>query len=133
MRSSRAPLAVHNSKDEPSFTSIAHRFQLGLQLAGFQQQVTTSLYFPAPVIHTENALWTSSLCGVFSLGAHPSLAAITYVFKDTGCWGINQQKSPILMVHSTQSQVDQTAIEKSSLPTHPVAGRGFLLSDSRRV
>lgn len=133
MLCSGAPLNVHNSKEEPSFTFPTHRFQLGLQLATSQLQVTTSLYFSATVIHTQNSPWTSSLCSVFSLGADPSLAALTDVFKDTGCWGINQQKSPILMVHSTQSQVDQIAIEKPSSPTHPVAGRGFSLSDSWRL
>lgn len=69
-----------------------------------------------------------SVC--FLQGADPSLAALTDVFKDAGCRGINQQKSPIL---SVQSQVDQIAIEKPSSPTHQVAGRDFMLRDSCRL
>lgn len=115
MLRSRPPPTVHNSQEEPSFTFPTHRFRLGFKTGNL----------PAA---SHNFCLTFQC--VFSGGGGPSLAALTDVFKDAGCRGINQQKSPIL---SVQSQVDQIAIEKPSSPTHQVAGRDFMLRDSCRL
>lgn len=64
-----------------------------------------------------------------SSGATSSPAALTDAHKDTGSSEGNQQKSPLVMVHSIQPPADQNAVERPSLSTHSEAETAAFVGD----
>lgn len=122
-----APLTVHNSRKRSLHSLSQHIIQLGLQRATFQLRVTTSLYFSATVIHTHNSPRTSSLCSVFSPGADPSLAALTDVFKDTGCWGNKSAEIPNLN-GALRSIIATSNCNRKAIITYSSSGRERLFA-----
>lgn len=118
------PTSYCTQQPRGAFTDVANTdFNQDLKLATFQLHLTTFQQLRFTTTH--HSPRTSSHCSVYSLGADPSLAALTDVFKDTGCRGINLLKSPIWTAHFSQSQVDQIAVGKP--PNCQVAGSDFML------